>query len=251
MKLGNTFRLLRRRTACILALALLVPATGACGLAGERFPSYRYRLTVEVDTPDGVKRGSSVIGVDLRRSSPDSLPMGRVLQWRIQGEAVVVDLGTRGTMFALLESSNSKGWVFWNMFSLLPPRSGKSNSSKDGQAQQIERMLAITGRHQLPRWDVAGGQRADNYPLLVRFADPDDPKSVQRIDPENMAASYGPGVRLRSITVERTTDPPGPNIILQRLKWLKNHRGSLDFVGRFRPENPEKDVTEAAFKRDF
>lgn len=247
--MGDTTYLLSRRAACILGLAALAPTTAACGLFGERFPSYRYRLTVEVDTPEGVKRGSSVIEVDLGRTGAKSLPVGNVLKWDIHGEAVVVDLGARGTMFALLESPDSRDWAFWNMFSLLPPRD--SGSSKDGQVEQIERMLAITGRRQLPRWDVAGGQRFDNYPLLVRFANLDDPKSVQRIDPDNMAASYGPGVRLRGITVERTTDPRGPNLILERLKWLKSHRGSLDYVGRFRPENPEKDVTEAAFKRDF
>jgi hypothetical protein len=239
--------LLGRRAACTLGLALLASATGACGLGGERFPRYRYRLTVEVDTPEGVRRGGSVIEVDLGRTGARSLPVGKALQYDIHGEAVTVDLGTRGTMFALLESSDSKDWAFWNMFSLLPPQ----RAVKDYHAEQVERMLAITGTHDLPRWNMVGPHRFDNYPMLVRFADIDDPKTVQRVDPGNMAATFGPGVRLRRITLERTTDPRGPDQIEERLKWLKGQHGSLDPVGRFRPKNPEKDVTEAAFKRDF
>ena len=45
------------------------------------------------------------------------------------------------------------------------------------------------------------------YPMLVTFTDIDDPSSVQRVDPANLAASFGPGVTLKRITVEVTKDP--------------------------------------------
>ncbi len=48
----------------ISSLLCLVAAlsVSAC-FAKDATPDYRYRLTVEVDTPDGVKTGSSVIEV--------------------------------------------------------------------------------------------------------------------------------------------------------------------------------------------
>jgi hypothetical protein len=44
------------------------------------------------------------------------------------------------------------------------------------------------------------------YPLLVTFTDMQDPTSVTRVDPANLAASFGTGVRLKRIEVEVTDD---------------------------------------------
>ena len=63
--------------------------------------------------------------------------------------------------------------------------------------------------------DVAEG----DYPMLVTFTDIDDPKSVQRVDPANLAASFGPGIRLKRITVEVTDDDVTTGIE-KRLRWL-------------------------------
>jgi hypothetical protein len=41
------------------------------------------------------------------------------------------------------------------------------------------------------------------YPLLVTFGDIADPKSVALVDPTNLAASFGPGVRLTSVMLAR------------------------------------------------
>ena len=68
--------------------------------------------------------------------------------------------------------------------------------------------------------------RAADYPLLVTFADPADPTSVQRVDPANLAASFGPGVTLKRITVEVTNDPVTTGIE-KRLGWLGTQRGAL------------------------
>ncbi len=47
-----------------LAIALLTIAVLLGGAAFfYSFPDHRYRLTIEIDTPDGVKSGSSVIAV--------------------------------------------------------------------------------------------------------------------------------------------------------------------------------------------
>lgn len=42
--------------------------------------------------------------------------------------------------------------------------------------------------------------------MLVTFRDRNDPKSVVKVDSDNMAATFGAGVELRRMTVERTED---------------------------------------------
>jgi hypothetical protein len=84
--------------------------------------------------------------------------------------------------------------------------------------------------------------------MLVTFTDITDPKSVQRVDPANLAASFGPGVKLKRIVVETTSERVTTGI-QKRLGWLEGHQGSLDFTGRLHPDNPEKDITNKAFQQ--
>jgi hypothetical protein len=42
------------------------------------------------------------------------------------------------------------------------------------------------------------------YPLLVVFRDIGDPSSVERVEPTDLAAAFGPGYALRRITVQVT-----------------------------------------------
>lgn len=71
-------------------------AIGACGAL---FPSwtYRYRLTVEVVDNGRVYSGSSVIQIKRERTTNG---VGGI----VTGEAVAVDIGDKGTLFALLDS---------------------------------------------------------------------------------------------------------------------------------------------------
>jgi len=66
--------------------------------------TYRYRLTVEIDTPDGVKSGSSVIEVHTIQWPKwlKGLFAGNYSQSFVKGEAVFVDLGDGKNVVALL-----------------------------------------------------------------------------------------------------------------------------------------------------
>jgi hypothetical protein len=66
----------------------------------------------------------------------------------------------------------------------------------------------------------------ENYPLLVTFTDTNDPKSVQRVDPANLAASFGVGVRLKRIVVEKTDEAVTVGI-RERLGWLGSQKTRL------------------------
>ena len=196
-----------------LAALLLV----GCSLTDET-PTYRYRLTVEVDTPQGVRSGSSVIEVDTRAVRPGSNPARQGVEIDVRGEAVAVDLPDGQTLFALLRSDNDVDWAGRVML-LLSPR------TNEPFLEQFDNMLALRGRGalELPRmWPPTGFlEERSAYPMLVTFGDLDDPTSVTLVNPDDLAASFGEGVTLRRITVEMTDEPMTEGIV-ERLEWLRD-----------------------------
>ena len=56
-------------------------------------------------------------------------------------------------------------------------------------------------------------------PMLVRFRDPSDPTSVERVDPADLAASFEPGVKSDRMIIE-ITDASVTKGIETALPWL-------------------------------
>ena len=77
----------------------------------------------------------------------------------------------------------------------------------------------------------------DMLPLIVRFTDINDRGTFQALAPADLAAAYGPGVRLVRARFEFTTDPVSP--MPQRWpKWLvaandSTYRGMPDNLSEF------------------
>jgi hypothetical protein len=145
----------------------------------------RYKLTVEVETPEGVKSGHSVNEVIWGGASPVAKAVfgglaGGSMDWR--GEAVAVDLPKGQTLFVLLHSAASEEWAGWV----------SQDVPKDGSAAPV------------PRKDNMGN---DNIPYFVRFKDIADPKSVEQVYPDDFAKSFGAGYRLKTLTLQRTSEP--------------------------------------------
>ena len=200
----------------MLCLAL---AVAGCSLT-DQTPAYRYRLTVEVDTPDGVKTGSSVIEVDTEVAGGYSIPTpGRVTN-RVRGEAVTVDLGEGRVLFALLRSEADIDWAGRGMYRLSPQYAGE-NALRDGYRNMLRHRPERTVPRHFSRADQVNKRSA--YPMLVTFGDLDDPTSVEEVDPDDLAATFGEGVSLKRITVQITDDPVTSGIE-QRLGWLGNIR---------------------------
>jgi hypothetical protein len=199
----------------MLCLAL---AISACA-SDDTAPDYRYRLTVEVETPEGLKTGSSVIEVKQRLVRAGSSPANMAVERRVRGEAVAVDLPGGRTLFALLRSDNNVDWASYVMQTLAP------HSESETFAQQLDNMLLLEGEIVLPRTFPPVGHLEERsaYPMLVTFGDLDDPTSVERVDPDDLAATFGDGVSLKRITVQ-VTDDPVTSGIERRLGWLGNIR---------------------------
>jgi hypothetical protein len=216
------------RIVCALTLAALL---AACGLIDET-PTYRYRLAVEVDTPQGLKTGSSVIEVDTHRNETSWNPQARGLWHKVRGEAAAVDLGEGRVLFALLRSEDSVDWPAQILFLTTP----YAVEAEDKFLATFERMLAREEAVELPP-DLAAcisSSEASARPMLVTFRDLADPTSVERVDTEDLAASFGEGFALRRITVQLTDDPVTEGIE-DRLAWL----GQLSGMGLEAEDFPE------------
>ena len=165
-----------------MALAFLLVA---CGGESE---TYRYRMTVYVDTPAGQRSGSSVIEV----VSTPAAPMGSS-QEDVRGEAVAVDL-PGGTLFALLSDrthESAAAYYVGRAYAAVLPYGSDSRTHLDILRRQTEPAA-------LPR---------DELPPLIRFRNPADSRTVEALDPSNLAAGFGPGVRLNRVEVQMTNDP--------------------------------------------
>ncbi|MHA6317625.1 hypothetical protein ACXYN8_08195 [Altererythrobacter sp. CAU 1778] len=195
----------------------------ACGSElADHTPDYRYRLTVEVETPEGLRTGSSVIEVRQSMGRSAMSGFGKRIDRRVRGEAVAVDLLGGRTLYALLRSDDNIDWASYVMPMLAPKIEGEA------WEDEFDNVLLIKGTVELPRTWPAHGKlsRGSAYPMLVTFADERDPKSIARVDPDDLSASFGVGVKLRRITVALTSDPVTTEIE-RRLEWLPNYHDKL------------------------
>ena len=183
---------------------------GACGSAPS-MPDYRYRLKVEIETPQGLRTGSSVIEVSnhLERSINGG---GYSFIYKARGEAVAVDLPGGRTLFALLRGDDLSNvdWaarIVYDLTPLVVPETSDEYASE--RVQRLKNAVAnrepVTLPRSMPFWGNAEAPSA--YPLLATFRDIRDPASVERVDSADLAATFGPGVVLRRITVTITDDP--------------------------------------------
>lgn len=190
----------RREVMGLLAGALAISTAGCGGPFRKR---YRFKLTVEVETPEGLKSGSSVIEVWAAFETPGS----QRRMWRVRGEAVAVDLPGGQTLFALLKTNaHYEDMAGLSMMTLDP----RFQYDVVESAERIARRDGIRSPAEVAPKD---------YPLLVRFRGVVDPASVRQVDPADLVTSFGPGMRLKRITVEVTDDAVTTGIE-KRLVWL-------------------------------
>ena len=197
----------REALATLVGAASLLAGCGSKGsdTFGRQLPPYRYRLSVTVDTPQGPRTGSSVI--EVQWSEPGTI-MGSQgsAGYKIKGEAVAVDLPGGQKLFVLLRSKADVDWAAYGL-------RGAVENLKD------VRTGADRAVHAVPRSYKLQGEDVDNYPYFVRFRDLRDPKTVEQVDPGDLAKSFGPGVKLKALTVQ-VTDEPLTRGIETRLGWL-------------------------------
>ncbi|MBU0800556.1 MAG: hypothetical protein KKA05_06070 [Alphaproteobacteria bacterium] len=233
--------------------------------------SWRYKTTVVVETPEGIKTGSAVREI----SNSNSINRLNLTQSgnpaKVVGEPVVVDLGERGMLFALLKAykrgEDHGSDVLYDVF---PPFGGCTYGLKPCN---VGGGTTIGGIKYYKELFGAQGNKSvvlnpTDYPLLVMFKDIDDPKTVTlvqelesnrripvtyTIKADHFEEFFGEGVRLKEISIEMT-DEPVTRTIISALPWLPDRKNIRGYFGST-PEQPFNDITKTyltgrEFKKD-
>jgi hypothetical protein len=144
-------------------------------------PGHKYRLTVAVETPEGIRSAASVMAVHPDRG------YSRRGQTRTKGDAVWVDLGGGKNLVALMAHiDNSLELDGMNYLALRAYNAA-------GRKVSFNAMNGMTGA--VP---VQGAV----MPVLVTFTDPGNPATARAVVPADLEVALGKGFRLQGITAE-------------------------------------------------
>jgi len=189
---------------------LILAAAGLAGwwLFGPR-DSWRYRMTIEVQTPDGVRTGSAVRAVTYHRRAGFLLVEGKPT-WKVKGQAVAVDLPKGRTLYAVMRAN----WGDVDYGARIAHRTFSETGHVSGYPGPVELY---------PTHPDTGFKQTNPVPNLITFADQKDPTTAESVDPAHLDATFGPGYSLKRITIEVVARPITDDI-RQRLPWLTEIR---------------------------
>ena len=177
---------------------------------GSNHYEWRQKITVNVDTPQGPVSASAVQNVVVekgRNPVPGHPPGSRSM---VTGEAVSLDLGNGHYLFALLKVARDDVGA-GNIGDIITRITSPKLGARTHPALKRSENLPVGASYLIP-------QRY--YPLLVTFDDINDPSSVKQVNPDNLAASFGAGYSLKSMTVEITREPISAGHIDTLLSWI-------------------------------
>lgn len=209
--------------------------------------TWRYKMTVTIETPEGLKIGSAVREVSaLRYPTPFPEDPGAHIRL-IYGEAVVVDLGERGVLFAVMFGRRGVDYGHMLPFGVFSKEAGSLS------AENIRRFSTLQ----------AGPVEIEQqwYPVMVYFKDITNPKTVTeardlQCPPGNslcdrtsggmlsmrMEKAFGTGVRIKSVTLEMSEEPVTRGIVDRYLPWIDEMANLPGYLGSD-PKEPGKDPT--------
>jgi hypothetical protein len=219
---------------------VLAPVAVLCALGWGYFQinyptcTFRYKLTAEVMTPEGLKSGSSVVEVSYH-TGPRILPDPNPRWDTVQGEAVYVDIGQGKNLFITLGTLYS-GRKDVDTDSLI--RNGDFDESTDYSALKsaldpiwlpikVFKLGRRSGheREMCRRVAKLYGQPAeaislDNLPTLVTFSALNNPLLAKVVNPSDLAASFGAGYTMTAKI--QVTNASISNVMYDTLPWLKS-----------------------------
>lgn len=198
----------RRAFAGVLAASSALFILGGCD-SEKPNKTLRYQMVVEVETPQGTRRGVAVRALEF--SAADSSLLGESRPHvELVGEAVSIDLPDGQTLFALLIGDD--GDV--DYAKRIADRSGLWGADSQwpiGKPMELWPTAPTTERL----------RHASSIPMLVTFKDIKNPISVKKVNPNDFAVSFGRGYRLKAINIQ-VTDEPVTTGIEKRLLWLSS-----------------------------
>jgi hypothetical protein len=136
-------------------------------------PGHKYRLALEVETPEGVRSASGVMAVHPDRS------YSRGGHTRTAGDAIYVDLGGGKNLVALLAHVD-EGKIDLDGINYVALRAYTADGGKRVSFNEMSRLSGVV--------PVKGAL----IPVLVSFADLANPGSARVVPPDDAAATLGP-----------------------------------------------------------
>jgi len=177
-------------------------------------PGHKYRLTVEVETPAGVKSASGVLAV-----TPDR-GYSRNGHTTTSGDALFIDLGGGKDLVALLAHIDNK-MLDLDGVNYVALRAYGAAGGQRVAFNEMSRMKGVVPA------------RGELIPVLATFSDPANPSTMRAVPSDDLASSFGSGFRLRDVSVEAVPNgfwpidfggPLGEPVtrgIEEKLPWLK------------------------------
>ena len=199
-------------------------------------PSYRYKLTVEVETPEGLRTGSSVIEVQARAEAK-LLPDMQRISATVAGEAVAVPLPGGRVLFAVLYSDSYNGHPERIARAALLKRHPLQDSEPEVYARQAERLGSFTVMSVVPQ---------EAYPIFVTFGDLIEPQTVNWVDPSNLGATFGEGYRIRELKIQTTQTEVTSDLV----RWLPWTNSDVRMTVKD-PDGPYYDISSEHFRRNL
>jgi hypothetical protein len=189
-------------------------------LFGSGTTTWNQRLTLVIETPQGEVRGSAVTRVTKTETSGSLvLPEARGVRSKVTGEAVVVEVAPGKFLFALLSGSNEekRDATHWVDFAY--------------QLREAESHGGAMMKLRTQPYDTPVPLPPEAWPMLVTFDDITKPETVREVDPNDLAAVFGKGVRLQAVMLEITDEAVTEGRVVPVLRWL-NTIGSNRFDGQ-------------------
>jgi len=186
--------------AVLFALAWMVWATG-------RY-SWHQKLTITVETPAGDVSGSAVSAVSWRKQWFRWDGMG--WSYDLTGEALVVEVTPGRYLFALLKGAGTTEYMGSVAAASIVGREGRVLDAALFSEVEGKRGQMIT----VPVYQ---------YPMMVTFDDITKPETVPEVDPDDLAAVFGEGVRLKAVTLEITREAMTEGRVEGVLGWMPDY----------------------------
>ncbi|MDZ5696881.1 hypothetical protein [Chelativorans sp. M5D2P16] len=176
--------------------------------------SWHQKVTIEVETPEGVKTGSSVVAVRWKENGELGRLNGPAFHSNVEGEAPFVEVKPGAYLFAIL-----RGAAFLAPCTFV---GGAPISSHDGLLVNYG-LIAQTGP-ELERSRETRTVPEECMPMLVTFKDINDAATVERVNPDDLSATFGPGFQMKSIILGITDKPKTRGKVETVLRWWCDYR---------------------------
>lgn len=199
------------RGATVTAVVLAPLLLAACFLLPSTSHSFRITLNAEVDGQP--KSASSVYRITITKFPS---PSGWQLDYRIEGDAVFLDLGEGRNILVLV--ARGSGW--YANFALLA-RDVFLPNAKRNNLEEVRELSRLQGSATL------SGEALPHLGILRTLA---DPRSLQVVTPADISPIFGGRVHFRSAMIEMTRAHVTRGIE-KRLPWLSDMKAKEEQEG--------------------